>query len=169
MRNLCCGVVREEPAGWLVVRDAAARLQREPCMPVHTVGPIQHEVRLSERTLDIAIPLLDVEEIHVGGDARAFDLRRSREQARLKVAAMSRRNGTFRAVPRFAFPVGASMLAMLRNYVRDETGATAIEYGLIAALVSVAAVAALTLLGTSLSSMFGFVASTLDSATTTTP
>lgn len=56
------------------------------------------------------------------------------------------------------------MFAMLKQFGRDESGATAIEYGLIAALVSVAAVAALTSLGGSLASMFDYVASTLDSA-----
>ena len=37
---------------------------------------------------------------------------------------------------------------------RDEAGATAIEYGLIAALISIAAVAAFQLVGTSLSTTF---------------
>jgi pilus assembly protein Flp/PilA len=40
----------------------------------------------------------------------------------------------------------------------DESGATAIEYGLIAALVSVAAIAALTAMGSSLDAMFTSVA-----------
>ena len=41
---------------------------------------------------------------------------------------------------------------------RDEKGATAIEYGLIAALVAVVIIAALTLLGDSLSGTFQSVA-----------
>ena len=45
--------------------------------------------------------------------------------------------------------------------MRDESGATAIEYGLIAALVSVAAIAALIALGNSLQTIFQFVADTL--------
>ena len=49
-------------------------------------------------------------------------------------------------------------------FVKDETGATAIEYGLIAALVSVAGITAFQSLGTSLSTMFTSVSSTIDSA-----
>ena len=56
------------------------------------------------------------------------------------------------------------MYAILKDLYNDESGATAIEYGLIAALVSVAAIAALTALGGSLNSIFGTVSSTLDSA-----
>ncbi len=49
----------------------------------------------------------------------------------------------------------------LVSFVRDESGATAVEYGLIAALVSVAGIAALTMMGNALSTLFGSVASTL--------
>lgn len=49
----------------------------------------------------------------------------------------------------------------LRNFARDESGATAIEYGLIAALVSVAIIAALTSLGSKLTKTFQTVASSL--------
>ncbi len=42
--------------------------------------------------------------------------------------------------------------------IEDRSGATAIEYGLIAALVSVAGIAALNLLGGSLSGIFDLVA-----------
>jgi pilus assembly protein Flp/PilA len=45
-----------------------------------------------------------------------------------------------------------------------EDGATAIEYGLIAALVSVAAIGALTAMGNSLGTMFNTVSSALSSA-----
>lgn len=48
-------------------------------------------------------------------------------------------------------------LEMKRNlieFLRDEGGATAVEYGLIAALVSVAGIGALTLMGDSLTSIF---------------
>jgi len=48
---------------------------------------------------------------------------------------------------------------------KDESGATAIEYGLIAALVSVAAIIALQAMGTSLRDMFQTVADALDNAT----
>ncbi len=51
------------------------------------------------------------------------------------------------------------------RYLQDEAGATAIEYGLIAALVSVAAIGALTTMGSSLSAVFGTVSDKLDAAT----
>lgn len=44
---------------------------------------------------------------------------------------------------------------------KDENGATAIEYGLIAALISVAAIGAMTALGSQLSTTFGDVTSSL--------
>ena len=47
------------------------------------------------------------------------------------------------------------------NLLRDESGATAIEYGLIAALVSVAAIAAFKAVGSSLTTTFNGVASDL--------
>lgn len=56
------------------------------------------------------------------------------------------------------------MFTTLRNVLRDESGATAIEYGLIAALVSVAALGALQALGTSLDGIFDYVATILDTA-----
>jgi pilus assembly protein Flp/PilA len=51
--------------------------------------------------------------------------------------------------------------SLLRNLVCDEAGATAIEYGLIAALIAVAAIAAMQLVGTSLTGIFTTVASDL--------
>lgn len=56
------------------------------------------------------------------------------------------------------------MFAKMIAFVKDEDGATAIEYGLIAALVSVAAIGALTAMGNSLSTMFNSVSSHLSSA-----
>jgi pilus assembly protein Flp/PilA len=52
----------------------------------------------------------------------------------------------------------------LTKLLKDESGATAIEYGLIAALVSVAAIGALQLMGTSLKSIFNFVSTKLQEA-----
>lgn len=46
--------------------------------------------------------------------------------------------------------------------LKDESGATAIEYGLIAALVAVAIITVLGTLGTSLNSTFALVADELD-------
>ena len=54
---------------------------------------------------------------------------------------------------------------MLNAFVNDESGATAIEYGLIAGLVAVAIIAALSALGTSLDSLFMSVASTVSAST----
>jgi pilus assembly protein Flp/PilA len=45
--------------------------------------------------------------------------------------------------------------------LRDDVGATAIEYGLIAALIAVASISALQLIGTNLSSTFQSVADNL--------
>lgn len=52
------------------------------------------------------------------------------------------------------------MKTMIRLF-KDESGATAIEYGLIASLISVAAIAAMTALGTQLSTVFTTVQSSL--------
>jgi pilus assembly protein Flp/PilA len=51
--------------------------------------------------------------------------------------------------------------SLLTNLLCDEAGATAIEYGLIAALIAVAAIAAFQLVGTSLTNTFNNVASQL--------
>ena len=49
----------------------------------------------------------------------------------------------------------------IKKMFRDNTGATAIEYGLIAALIAVAAIAAMQGLGTSLSGTFNSTSSTM--------
>jgi pilus assembly protein Flp/PilA len=51
--------------------------------------------------------------------------------------------------------------SLLTNLLHDDSGATAIEYGLIAALIAVAAIAAFQLVGTNLTSTFNNVASQL--------
>lgn len=56
------------------------------------------------------------------------------------------------------------MLRVLHSFCRDESGATAIEYGLIAALIAVVIIAALAAIGTSLASLFNLVASALRGA-----
>ncbi|MGB3470925.1 MAG: Flp family type IVb pilin [Erythrobacter sp.] len=50
----------------------------------------------------------------------------------------------------------------INKLARDEQGATAIEYGLIAALIAVAAITAMQSLGGSLTTTFSGVATTLD-------
>ena len=57
---------------------------------------------------------------------------------------------------------------VLRKLGKDSKGATAIEYGLIAALVGVACIGALTTVGTNLKSVFQTVGSKLATATSTT-
>ena len=54
---------------------------------------------------------------------------------------------------------GSRTMRSFREFFRDDSGATAIEYGLIAALVAVAAIAAFQLVGTSLSDVFATAAS----------
>tara|TARA_B100000780_G_C20856697_1_gene340536 strand:+ start:345 stop:524 length:180 start_codon:yes stop_codon:yes gene_type:complete len=56
------------------------------------------------------------------------------------------------------------MKTIFKKLQKDESGATAIEYGLIAALVSVAAIGALTAMGGSLDAMFTAVSGELDTA-----
>jgi pilus assembly protein Flp/PilA len=48
------------------------------------------------------------------------------------------------------------------NSVRNEDGATAVEYGLMVALIAVAIIIAVTLVGTNLSALFTEVAGNLD-------
>ena len=45
----------------------------------------------------------------------------------------------------------------IRNFLKNSKGATAIEYGLIAALIAVAAISAMKTLGTNLTNTFGNV------------
>ena len=52
----------------------------------------------------------------------------------------------------------------LRKLARDEKGATAIEYGLIAALIAVVCIGALTAIGTDLSAKLFDVSSALENA-----
>ena len=53
------------------------------------------------------------------------------------------------------------MSKFVTRFMKDESGATAIEYGLIAALISVVIVTALGLVGTKLNSAFNKVATAL--------
>ena len=51
------------------------------------------------------------------------------------------------------------MTQFMKRFAQDESGATAIEYGLIAALIAVVIITAVTTLGTNLSSKFNTIAS----------
>jgi pilus assembly protein Flp/PilA len=50
---------------------------------------------------------------------------------------------------------------LISRFVRDESGATAIEYGLIAALIAVVIITAVTTIGTNLKATFTSVATGL--------
>lgn len=50
------------------------------------------------------------------------------------------------------------------RFVRDESGATAIEYGLIAAGIAVAVIAAMSVLTPAIEGVFGRISATLDGA-----
>lgn len=63
-------------------------------------------------------------------------------------------------------------MQFLKNLFADESGATAIEYGLIAALIAVACITTLTAVGGELENTFGKVNTSLNTAnnsTTPTP
>ena len=58
----------------------------------------------------------------------------------------------------FVEPRRIPLRRLLTNLVKDQSGVTAIEYALIAALIAVAAIAAFTLVGTNLSTVFSTIA-----------
>jgi len=53
------------------------------------------------------------------------------------------------------------MSAFMLRFARNQSGATAIEYGLIAGLISVVIIGAITLVGTNLSAKFSTIANAL--------
>lgn len=55
-------------------------------------------------------------------------------------------------------------MTFINKLFRDEAGATAIEYGLIASLIAVAAIVGMQALGTSLEGTFTGISETLDAA-----
>jgi pilus assembly protein Flp/PilA len=54
------------------------------------------------------------------------------------------------------------MKSLFSRFVKDQSGATAIEYGLIAALIAVVRITVLTTVGTSLNAKFNTVANALN-------
>lgn len=64
-------------------------------------------------------------------------------------------------VARLTIKQGFKMNKFFSRFAKDESGATAIEYGLIAALIAVAIIAAVTLLGENLSATFDNLSGTL--------
>lgn len=57
------------------------------------------------------------------------------------------------------------MSHFLKSFVKNESGATAIEYGLIAALIAVAIITAVTQVGTDLAALFTGISGSLTAAT----
>ena len=57
--------------------------------------------------------------------------------------------------------MGAGMTSLLQRFWRDQSGATAIEYGVMAALIAVVMITAVTALGTALSTKFNNVANSV--------
>ena len=53
------------------------------------------------------------------------------------------------------------MIKTLKTMIRDEEGATMVEYGLMLALIAVVCIAVITVLGQNLSKLFAIVAGTL--------
>jgi pilus assembly protein Flp/PilA len=56
------------------------------------------------------------------------------------------------------------MSKFVTRFLKEESGATAIEYGLIAALIAAVLITALTTLGTNLSAKFTDIATTVSNA-----
>lgn len=56
------------------------------------------------------------------------------------------------------------MMNHILNFIREDEGATALEYGLIAALIAGVIIAAVTALGTSVSNTFSTISTQMDSA-----
>lgn len=53
---------------------------------------------------------------------------------------------------------------LIKNFIREEDGVTAIEYGLIAALIAVVIIAAITVVGTQLKKTFSTIGGKLTTA-----
>jgi pilus assembly protein Flp/PilA len=60
-----------------------------------------------------------------------------------------------------------AMIKLIRRFIRDESGATAVEYGLIAALVSVAAGSVVAILGRNVQLIYQFVLDNVIAASST--
>jgi pilus assembly protein Flp/PilA len=64
-------------------------------------------------------------------------------------------------MPRAYFKRGYFMRAILKSFIAHERGATAIEYGLIAALIAVVIITGLSSVGTNLNADFASIATSL--------
>ena len=66
-----------------------------------------------------------------------------------------------RLVSRHSLNRGLNMRNLISAFLKNDSGATAIEYGLIAALIAVVIIGAITAVGTSLSTTFSSLSVTL--------
>ncbi len=57
------------------------------------------------------------------------------------------------------------MLEMIKRFVREEDGVTAIEYGLIASLIAIVIITSVGLVGTKLDQVFDLVANAIKTTT----
>ena len=55
-------------------------------------------------------------------------------------------------------------MKLIKNFLREEDGVTAIEYGLIAALIAVLIIASVTIIGTQLKATFTSIGTSLKTA-----
>ncbi len=74
------------------------------------------------------------------------------------------RFGHYLQVFLFGYREGLAFMSHLKNFVQDESGATAIEYAFIAALIGVAIVGGLTTVGTTVDGAFQSFATHLNNA-----
>ena len=58
-----------------------------------------------------------------------------------------------------------ALIQGFKNFWNDEEGATAVEYGLMVALIAAVIIAAVTLIGTNLNVIYNFIAAALTTAT----
>jgi pilus assembly protein Flp/PilA len=66
--------------------------------------------------------------------------------------------------PNLKKPLEGDKMEMVKKFFRDEAGATAVEYGLMVALIAVVIIAAVTTLGQNLNAKFSNVAQTVKEA-----
>jgi len=87
--------------------------------------------------------------------ARNWDAETNSQELPLRVASVEIEP------TRSIFQMEQHMNTLFARFVKDESGATAIEYGLIAALISVAVIAGVRAIGTKLSSTFNGISQNL--------
>jgi pilus assembly protein Flp/PilA len=82
----------------------------------------------------------------------------------MRESGPERRVGPFEAGVTNSEPGGTLMTWLTRDakkFLRDERGVSMVEYGLLLGLITIVCVAAITLLGTAINSLFGTAASSI--------